>query len=53
VCDPALSAYYPEDDYLDGVWDTIQLALEQVPNPHPSHRAIAMQDGEHRCLSNS
>ena len=41
------SAYYPADDYLDGVWDTIQLALEQVPNPRPSHRAIAMQDRDH------
>ncbi len=30
-----LSADYPEDDYLDGVWETIPLALEQTPGVSP------------------
>ena len=41
------SAYYPEDDYLDGVWDTIQLALEQTASsPPPALRATSPLCGE-------
>ena len=41
------SAYYPEDDYLDGVWDTIQLALEQTASsPPPALRATSPRSGE-------
>jgi very-short-patch-repair endonuclease len=36
------SADKPEDDYLDGVWDTIQLALEETPGtPPPALRATS------------
>ena len=47
------SAAYPEDDYLDGVWETIQLALEQTPGsslgsscPPPALRATSPLRGE-------
>jgi len=41
------SADKPGDDYLDGVWDTIQLALEETPRvPPPALRATSPLRGE-------
>jgi very-short-patch-repair endonuclease len=41
------AAESPEQDYLDGVWDTIQLALERVPvAPPPALRATSPLCGE-------
>ena len=41
------SAENPADDYLDGVWDSIQLALDQVPSsPPPALRATSPLGGE-------
>jgi very-short-patch-repair endonuclease len=41
------SADQPGDDYLDGVWDAIQLALEATPGvPPPALRATSPPGGE-------
>jgi very-short-patch-repair endonuclease len=39
------SAYYPELDYLEGVWDAIELALSTRGSP-PALRATSPQSGE-------
>jgi very-short-patch-repair endonuclease len=41
------SAENPEGDYLEGVWETIQLALEQAASmPPPALRATSPHGGE-------
>jgi very-short-patch-repair endonuclease len=41
------SADYPEDDHLEGVWETIQVALDQVTSsPPPALRATSPRGGE-------
>jgi very-short-patch-repair endonuclease len=40
-----LSAYYPEDDPIEGVWETIDLALSETPRLR-STRHLDIQDYE-------
>ncbi len=42
------AAYYPEQDYLEGVWDAIEYELSNVPIPGspPALRATSPRSGE-------